>query len=80
MGDLQQLFIIPSPDPAYEICAKYMPNCEFPMPDFRGTVEGDENNNSPTYTDNGGPTYYQFGNETLQVHETKYIQIYLEYN
>jgi hypothetical protein len=67
MGDIQQLFIIPGPEAAYEVCSKYMPNCNVPLPDFRGTVEGDENNNSPTFTEGEGPTYYQFRNQTLHV-------------
>ncbi len=31
-GSIQQLLIIPSPDPAYEVCTNYMPECARPIP------------------------------------------------
>lgn len=32
-GDLQQLFVIPSPSTAYEQCLDFIPDCETPFPD-----------------------------------------------
>jgi hypothetical protein len=55
MGDIQQFLILPSPAPAYEVCSKYMPDCEFPLPDFSEPVDGE----TQTYP-NGVPTYDQY--------------------
>lgn len=40
-GTIQQLLIIPNPDPAYEICSTYMPECEKPLPVLRSDTEGE---------------------------------------
>jgi len=31
-GDVQQIYIIPSPDAAYEQCYEYLPECSQPFP------------------------------------------------
>jgi hypothetical protein len=31
-GSVQQLIVVPSPDAAYEVCSKYMPPCDKPLP------------------------------------------------
>jgi hypothetical protein len=31
-GDLQQIYVIPSPDAAYEQCYEYLPECSQPFP------------------------------------------------
>jgi hypothetical protein len=31
-GSIQQLLILPSPDPAYEVCSQFMPECDRPLP------------------------------------------------
>lgn len=31
-GDVQQIYIIPSPDSAYEQCYEYIPDCDTPFP------------------------------------------------
>lgn len=38
-GSIQQLLIIPSPDPAYEVCTTYMPECARPIPPLENTEE-----------------------------------------
>lgn len=34
-GSIQQMLFIPGPEHAYEVCSKYMPNCNKPLPLLR---------------------------------------------
>lgn len=54
-GDIQQIYIIPSPDSAYEQCYEYIPDCDTPFPyeenedsqvDNEVEENGEENHNT----------------------------------
>lgn len=43
-GDIQQAYIIPSPDAAYEQCYEYLPDCNSPFPYDETEPNFDDNN------------------------------------
>lgn len=66
-GAIQQMFILPGPEHAFEVCPKFMPNCNRPLPRLRAT----EDEFASSHLLFGGSYDESFSNSSVEVRECR---------